>query len=115
MTKHISIELNIDPTFFPRILKTKRIESGLSLQAFASQLGCSVKELEQAENSEACLSEEVVDRFLNDFKLYNLSKLYLMASSQGFGISKAKHVVGPRVFKQVQELFLKEEFVVLDK
>lgn len=110
-----NIELNIDQTFFPRVLKSKRLQIGMSMHEFAKQLRCSEKELEQAENSEAHLSEEVVGRFLNDFKFYNLSKLYLMASSQGFGISKAKHIVGPRVFKQGQVLFLKEEFLVLDK
>lgn len=114
MNKEILIELNIDQTFFPRVVKAKRLHNGLSHSDYAKQLHCTESQLRAAESGEAFLPEAVVEHFLNSHNFYNLTKLYLMASSQGIGVMKVKHTVGPRVFKQVKEVFTEMEYTVLE-
>lgn len=110
----IRIEFNIDQTFFPRVLKAKRLQTGLSQADYAKQLQCTESQLRAAESGEALLPEAVVEHFLNSHSFYNLTKLCLMASSQGIGLMKVKQTVGPRVYKQVKELFAETEYSALD-
>lgn len=114
MNKEILIELNIDQTFFPRVLEAKRLHNGLSHSDYAKQLHCTESQLRAAESGEAFLPEAVVERFLNSHNFYNLTKLCLMASSQGIGVRKVKYTIGSRVYKQVKELFAETEYTVLD-
>lgn len=114
MAKRMNIELSFDKALFPRVLKAKRLEFGRSVSEFAELIQCSPEQLDEAEQGRANLLEKVVEQFLKHHAFYSLSKLCLMASSQGIGISKLKVNVGPKVFKQLQALFSEAELKVRD-